>query len=176
MNVPNMISGLRIVLSPLFVYYYMAGSLKKAAAVLVICAVSDMLDGMIARRFNMITRLGKILDPVADKLIQAAMMFCISLRLPQIWILLGLHVFRELLLSAVGLYVIHCTGQVCSAKWYGKLCTAVIYVSMLLLLVLPDMQPELTMLLLFLCSALVLMCLILYLADYLRILRKRSVT
>ena len=175
MNIPNIISCIRILLVPLFIHFYVEGSIWKAAAVLLVCGFSDILDGMIARRFNMVTDLGKILDPVADKLIQAAMMICAATRLPQLWLLLGLHVFRELTLSAVGLYVVRSTGLVCSAKWYGKLCTAFIYFSMLLLLLVSDIPKTLVTALLISCGGLIVMCLFMYLGSYMRMLRQRRI-
>lgn len=175
MNIPNIISCIRIMLVPLFVYFYISGSIGMAAVVLIGCALSDVLDGMIARRFNMVTDLGKILDPVADKLIQAAMMLCLALKMPQLWLLLGLHVFRELVLSAMGLYVMRVTGLVCSARWYGKLCTAVIYGSMLILLAVPGVPEKLAAALVFICAGLIVMCLFLYFSAYLRLLRRRRI-
>lgn len=175
MNIPNLISCGRILLVPLFVYSYIKGNTWAAAAVLLISGLSDILDGMIARRFNMVTDLGKILDPVADKLIQAAMMFCLAIKLPQLWYLLGLHVFRELLLGVMGVYVLRSTGLVCSAKWYGKACTVIIYISMLSLLAMPDMPGQIVNALLVLCSALIGFCMFMYLSCYLRILRQRRI-
>lgn len=174
MNIPNTISCIRILLVPLFVHFYIKGDIRAAAAVLMGCALSDVLDGMIARRFNMVTDLGKILDPVADKLIQAAMMLCLALRLPQLWLLLGLHVVREVLLAAMGFYVMRVTGLVCSARWYGKLCTAIIYGSMLTLLAVPELPESFVTTLVFICAGLIVMCLFLYFSAYLRVLRGRK--
>ena len=67
---------------------------------MLLCALTDVLDGYIARRFNMVTELGKALDPVADKLIQAAMMLCAAARTPLVWLLLAAHVLRETLMAA----------------------------------------------------------------------------
>lgn len=175
MNIPNIISCIRILLVPLFVHYYIRGDIWAAAGVLMGCALSDVLDGMIARRFNMVTDLGKILDPVADKLIQAAMMFCLALRLPQLWLLLGLHVMREVLLAAMGFYVMRVTGLVCSARWYGKLCTAVIYGSMLILLAVPDVPEKFVVTLVLICAGLIVMCFFSYFSAYLRVLRRQRI-
>lgn len=171
MNLPNLISSLRIILVPLFVLSYIDGRIYTAVTLLLLCALSDMLDGMLARKLNMVTDLGKILDPVADKLIQAAMMLCIALELPQMWLLLILHVFRELVLSAMGLLVIKRTGQVCSAKWYGKLCTAFIYTEMPLMLLVQSMPNWLADGLLLCSAGLMLLCLLLYLMEYLQLLK-----
>ena len=99
MNIPNMISIVRILLTPVFAVLYVRGALWQAMGVLLLCAVSDVLDGAIARRFNMVTDLGKALDPAADKLIQIAMMLCAATRTKAAWLLLALHLIRELSLA-----------------------------------------------------------------------------
>jgi len=96
-GIPNMITMLRIVLTPLFVRFYLEGQQGAAMAVLFVAAMSDMLDGFIARRFHMITPLGKVLDPVADKLLQLGMLLCLADRGAIVWLLLLLHLMRQLL-------------------------------------------------------------------------------
>lgn len=172
MNIPNLISAARIFLVPLFVSYYLNGKVTAAMGVVLLAAASDVLDGAIARRFNMVTKLGKILDPVADKLMQAAMMLCAALETPAVWLLLGLHVLREAVLSMTGLHVILVTGQVHSAKWYGKLCTALIYACMGALLLFPRMPEHTASVLVLCCIVPVSACLVMYLGNFLRILRE----
>ena len=171
MNIPNMISIFRILLTPVFAVLYVRGALWQAMGVLLLCAVSDVLDGAIARRFNMVTDLGKALDPVADKLIQIAMMLCAATRTKAAWLLLALHVVRELSLTALGARVLQTTGKVYSARWYGKLCTAVIYIVMAGVLFWPDMPEKLMNGGITLCAALIGLCLLLYGAKYLRLLK-----
>lgn len=172
MNIPNLISIGRIFLVPIFAMLYVQGNVTAAMGVLLLSAASDVLDGAIARRYNMVTELGKILDPVADKLIQAAMMLCAASRAPGIWLLLALHVLRELSLAAMGLHVIRVTGHVYSAKWYGKLCTAVIYAVMICALAFPKLPQTLIDSGVMLCVVLVAVCLCLYMVNYLRILQQ----
>ncbi len=172
MNIPNAISLFRIALVPVFMAAYSAGNLYWTLAVLLLCGASDILDGAIARKFNMVTQLGKVLDPVADKLIQAAMMLCAAGRMPQMWLLLTLHVLRELSLAALGLYVKRTTGQIHSARWYGKLCTAFIYVLMLSLLLFPQMPEMLAGIGMALCGALMAFCMVMYTLDFIAILRE----
>lgn len=171
MNLPNLISFSRILLAPFFAVLYLRGNVPGAVAVLLICAASDVLDGAIARRFGLVTQLGKALDPVADKIIQAAMMLCAAREAPSVLLLLSLHVLRELSLAAMGLYVLRVTGRVYGARWYGKLCTAVLYVFVVSLLAFPGLPPVFEGLGVALCSALILLCLVLYTRDYVRILR-----
>lgn len=171
MNIPNMISMVRILLTPVFAVLYVRGALWQAMGVLLLCAVSDVLDGAIARRFNMVTDLGKALDPAADKLIQIAMMLCAATRTKAAWLLIGLHIVRELSLRRSGrVCAVHRKGVL--ARWYGKLCTAVIYIVMAGVLFWPDMPGALMHGGIALCAALIGLCLLLYGAKYLRLLRQ----
>ena len=172
MSIPNLISIGRIFLVPIFAMLYVQGEVAAAMGVLLLSAASDVLDGAIARRYNMVTELGKILDPVADKLIQAAMMLCAASIAPGIWLLLALHLLRELSLAAMGLHVMRVTGHVYGAKWYGKLCTAVIYAVMISALAFPSLPQTLIDSGVLLCVVLVAACLFLYMINYLRILRQ----
>lgn len=174
MNVPNMISIVRILLTPVFAVLYVRDALWQAMGVLLLCAVSDVLDGAIARRFNMVTDLGKALDPAADKLIQIAMMLCAATRTNAVWLLLALHLVRELSLAVLGARVLQCTGKVYSARWYGKLCTAAIYIVMAGVLFWPDMPGALMQGGIALCAVLIGLCLLLYGAKYLRLLRQSA--
>lgn len=170
MTIPNMLSLLRICLVPVFAALYLKGLVLQAMAVLLISAATDVLDGAIARRFHMVMELGKVLDPIADKLIQAAMMLCAASVTPCVWLLLGLHVLRELCLSLMGLHVMRVTGNVYGAKWYGKLCTAAIYVVMIALMAFPALPRAAADAGVLLCAALVGFCMCMYFMNYLRIL------
>ena len=171
MNIPNILSLLRIALVPAFLALYTHGRVLQAMAVLLLSAATDVLDGAIARRYDMVTDLGKVLDPVADKLIQAAMMLCVAARTPSAWLLLGLHALREGCLSLVGLHVLRVTGRVYGARWYGKACTAAIYAVMIGLLAFRSIPPHTADAAVLLCAGLVGLCLILYLTRFMRILR-----
>ena len=149
----------------------MPGRRDQMLRTMLLCALTDVLDGYIARRFDMVTELGKALDPVADKLIQAAMMLCAAARTPLVWLLLAAHILRETLMAAAGLYMLRVLGQVYGAQWYGKVCTALIYAVMIALLLFPDMPEPLAAGGVFTCVFMVLMCLVMYLADYARVLR-----
>lgn len=171
MNLPNLISLSRIALAPLFAALYTRGRVLQALAVLLLAAASDLLDGAVARRFHQVTDLGKILDPVADKLMQAAMMLCAAARTPAVWLLLGLHLLREGCLALLGLRVLQVTGRVWSARWYGKACTALLYAVMIALLALPELPAGLEAAALAACAGMMLLCLCLYFRRFCRILR-----
>ena len=172
-NIPNALSILRILLTPLFAALYLRGQTGAAVAVLLLCALTDVLDGYIARRFDMVTELGKALDPVADKLIQAAMMLCAAARTPLVWLLLAAHILRETLMAAAGLYMLRVLGQVYGAQWYGKVCTAVTYAVMLSLLVFPGMSRRMSNSLIGVCLAVTAMAFIGYVNFYHRVRKTR---
>ena len=174
MNIPNAISLFRIALVPPFVLAYVRGQTQNALLLLLICAVSDVLDGAIARKFNMITSLGKILDPLADKLLQATMLLCAAGRFPGMWLLFSLQLLREISLGALGLYVMKSTGRIHSARWYGKLCTAALYALMLSLLLVPDMPAAAVQAATLVCSGLMIICLVMYALDFIGILREEE--
>ena len=94
LTIPNILSLMRICMIPLFVWTYLAKENYMAtAAILILSGLTDLTDGMIARRFNMVSNLGKALDPFADKLTQAAIMICLGYRFPRILILLAVLFF-----------------------------------------------------------------------------------
>lgn len=97
------------------------------ACVLILSGLTDLADGYIARRFNMTSDLGKALDPVADKLTQAAMMLCLLTRFRLMLIPLSIIVIKELVTGVFSLVVIKKTGRVMSADWHGKLTTLLLY-------------------------------------------------
>ena len=125
-SIPNLLSYFRLLLIPLFIQLYIRGDFTEALITLAASGLSDIIDGRIARKYNMVTDLGKVLDPVADKLTQCAMMICVATRYPAMWWLLGVHVVKELIMIVVGYYVLKKTDTVNSAIWCGKLCTGVI--------------------------------------------------
>lgn len=170
MSIPNMISIGRIFLVPVFALLYTQDKVMAAMGVLLLAAASDVLDGAIARRFHMETELGRALDPVADKLIQATMMLCALWRTPSVWLLLGLHVLRELSLGIMSLHVLRITGHVYSAKWYGKVCTACVYMVMIAALAFPQIPDRIIDLGVMICTLLMACCLLGYMLNFQKIL------
>ena len=129
LTVPNAMSVLRILLAPIFAAFYLKGHLPAAVITLAASGVTDMLDGLIARRFNQITDLGKMLDPLADKLTQGVVALCIAIRFPSIRPLLLLFILKELLMLGCALVLLKKHKRPCAAKWYGKVATVMFYVS-----------------------------------------------
>lgn len=132
-TIPNVISMFRILLIPFFIwsYAYLQNSLL-TVILLAVSGVSDVLDGFIARKFNMVSDLGKALDPVADKLTQLAMIFCLVFRFRYMIIPFILLAVKEIIAATTGMAVIKATNKVRSAEWHGKAATACVYIMMIM--------------------------------------------
>lgn len=169
-SIPNILSYFRLLLIPLFIVLYVQEDFTEALITLAASGLSDILDGRIARKYNMVTDLGKVLDPVADKLTQCAMMICVAMRYPAMWWLLGLHVVKEAVMLIMGWYVLKRTDTVNSAIWVGKLCTGVIYAVMMLHVILPHLPQPVSVGCTIVCAGLIVLSLIVYTARYVKIL------
>lgn len=128
-TIPNLLSMFRIVLIVPLVAFFINKNYIAAVLCIVLSGLSDMFDGMIARRFNQITKLGKILDPIADKLTLVAVIVCIGILIPSVGILVIILASKDILMLLGGAYLIHRGITPPAAKWYGKTATVVFYLS-----------------------------------------------
>ena len=128
-NIPNALSILRIILIVPFVIYFMHNQIVPAGIVLIVSGLTDMLDGMIARRFNQFTELGQMLDPLSDKLTQGAVAVCLAVEQPVLIPLLAIFVLKEILMVAAACMLIKKNKKPSGSKWYGKVATILFYVS-----------------------------------------------
>ena len=161
-TIPNFMSLFRIVLLPFIIWLYWKGSFDVAAALLIVSALTDMLDGVIARKFNMVSDLGKMLDPLCDKLTQAALLVCLAFRYPYVWLVFALLAVKDLVVSLLGAAAIRHRGTVHGAQWYGKACTVILESVVAVLILFPRIPEGYVMPLLGLCAAAILFSLIMY--------------
>lgn len=131
LTLPNILSFFRLMLIPLIVYLFETEQYWWAFGALLLSGATDVVDGWIARTFHLVSDFGKALDPVADKLTQIAVLFCL---MREYWWVLAVLIFKEVFIGVMTLIALHKTGSVYSAGWYGKLCTVVIYLSMFILI------------------------------------------
>ena len=145
-TIPNMLSLFRLVLIPVYVDIYMNATEMHeyflAASILAVSCLTDMIDGKIARHFNMISTLGQILDPIADKLTQFTLTLCLSIKYPVLQFVLVLFVIKEGFQCIVGLVNLRRGKMLPGALMAGKVCTTVLFVSLILLVLLPDLNPS----------------------------------
>lgn len=115
----------------------------------------------------MITELGKFLDPLADKLTQGTLILCLSSRYPLMWGLVALFFIKEGFMAIAGALMLRHNGRkLDGAMWFGKLCTAVLYLVMFLLLLFPSLPTAAVSMLIFLCGAVMLFTLFKYLPVF----------
>ena len=127
-TVPNLLSFFRLCLIPVIIWSYcVKNNPLLAGEILLLSGLTDLADGYIARRFHRISNLGKILDPVADKLTQAAMLICLFTRFPHVLLLIVIMAGKELYMVVSGCLVIQKTGKVHGADWHGKIVTFLLY-------------------------------------------------
>lgn len=131
MNIPNLLSIIRLILVPVFTYeFVVCDDFFTAGILLVISGITDCLDGFIARKFNMITNLGKILDPLADKLTQVMTVFCLAMKdYPIMWYLFAFLIAKDLVLLLGGIFIYKKKESVVSSNWFGKTATIIFYVA-----------------------------------------------
>ena len=127
-TIPNLLSLLRLAMIPLLLWLYLQKQeYLWTAVVVVLSGATDIFDGLIARKYDLISDLGKVLDPIADKLTQIAMLYCLGTSFPEIRILLVMLVVKEVLTGIMSLVSIRRTGKVESAQWHGKVTTVLLY-------------------------------------------------
>ena len=107
LTLPNILSFFRLCLIPLIVWQYVGKrNYLMALYLLALSGLTDIADGIIARSFNMISDFGKAFDPVADKLTQIAMLFCLVTRFRMMWLPLILLIIKELFAGVTGLMMV----------------------------------------------------------------------
>ena len=133
-TLPNIISFFRILLIPLFAVVYFKDELANnyfwAFLIILISGVSDIADGLIARKFNMVSDLGKVLDPIADKLTQAVVLLCLLIEHMVILPVFIVLFIKELLTLFAAIFILTNGNKPISSRWFGKLSTVVIFITM----------------------------------------------
>ena len=138
MNLPNKITLFRVFMIPIFLVFMLIPDMPNgryiAGGIFIIAALSDLLDGYIARKHNLITNFGKFMDPLADKLLVSSALICfVELNLLPAWIVIVI-VSREFIISGFRL-IASDSGIVIAAGWWGKLKTNVQMVMSVMLII-----------------------------------------
>lgn len=143
-TIPNLLSLFRLVLIPVYVVIYLNAQDDTdhyiAAGILAVSCLTDAIDGKIARHFNMISTVGKILDPIADKATQFTLIVCLAIRNPVLWILVCLFFIKECFQLIAGLMTLRKGQMLSGALISGKICTTVLFVSLIVLVMMPHLS------------------------------------
>ncbi len=135
-NIPNLLTSLRLIIVPVMGYFLYMGNYLPAMILFAFGGFTDVLDGYIARKYNLITKWGKFFDPLADKLMQiTALVFLVLQRfIPTI--VLVVVIIKEALMLTGGIMLYRKGKTVIGANWYGKLATVIFYFAILVTIIL----------------------------------------
>ena len=172
LNIPNVFTIVRIILIIPFVFSVIQENYFRAGIVLLLSGLSDFLDGFFARKFNLVTKFGKILDPVADKLTLIAVMACTAAKFKELLPFMIILIVKELLMLVAGAILLKNKKRSFAAKWYGKAATVFFYFSIITIIWLKAMfdvsNVALNVTLMIVTALLMLFALIMYFLLFLR--------
>lgn len=145
-TIPNFLSLFRLLLIPVYVYLYLnaerTSQYVAAGLVLALSCLTDMVDGKIARKCHMISKVGMLLDPVADKATQTTLLICLSMKYPVLYPVLALLVIKETF-QLIALIIAYLNGKMLpGALFIGKVCTTVLFVSLIALVLFPEIPSQ----------------------------------
>lgn len=170
LSIPNLMGYFRLAMIPVFAYLYLNAvtdaDYYRAALVMGVSSITDLFDGMIARKFNMITEFGKFLDPLADKLTHGAVLLCLLSRYRLILLLLVMFVAKEGFMLVMGAIKLRQGKKLDGAKWFGKCCTALLFTVLFFFLLFPRLPLAVVNGLILLCAAAMAATLFLYIQVF----------
>lgn len=170
LSVPNLLSLLRLLLIPVYILIYVNASKPVdyflSGAILAFSCLTDMIDGKIARKYNMITTLGKVLDPLADKATQFALILCLAIRYPILRVLVALFVIKESFMLIAGCINFLKGRMLKGALMSGKISTTVLFVSLILLVIFPGINDTMRYIITTIDAAVMLYAFIDYATTY----------
>ncbi len=174
-TIPNMLSILRILLIPVIIYFYVVKKDYNSTTFVVLFSVlTDIVDGFIARRFNMITDFGKFLDPVADKATQLTVLICLITRFKLMIIPFVVLAVKEISSLAIRFVVYKRTETVDGAKWHGKTATGIVIATIILHLLWGDIPSGVSFGVICFCTAFMVFSFVLYTADCIKCLKNHG--
>lgn len=177
-TIPNLLTYLRIILIVPFVICFLNQNYVLSMILIGVSALSDCCDGFIARKFNQVTDLGKLLDPVADKLTLLSVMVCITIFTPVVLPVMAILVVKDIAMLIGGSRLLKKGITPPAAKWYGKIGTIVFYFSVILIVFLKAVynyeNPVLSLILLSITAIVMIYALVQYYLIYLQLLKGKK--
>ena len=165
-HIPNILSSFRIVLIPVFVWQMLSDNTFIAAIILAVSGLTDLLDGFLARRFGWVSDLGKVLDPVADKLTQVTVCVLLAIKMPRYWYFFALLLLKEVVMLLLGGWLVKRRVHLEGAKWFGKIVTTLFYVIMVIIIFFPGIPDAAVLLLLSLVTVVALVAGLMYIPQF----------
>ena len=166
-HIPNALTILRFFLIPFIVYYLVKDNYIAAFILLFISGLTDVLDGTIARKFNLITNFGKLIDPLADKITQISILFTLLFKgIIPLWIVV-IVLLKEAFMVC-GASFLYGRDLVVSSKWYGKAATVLFYLAIALSLIIKhfSLNKSFDIAIYYLALGMTIFSLIMYFRDF----------
>lgn len=165
--IPNILTTVRLIFVPIFAFLVLGGHPAAAAVVFTLSGVTDIIDGYIARKYQMITDFGKVYDPFVDKLMQITAVVCLVIaEVIPLWILI-IVIVKEVSMIVIG-GILYLRKIVVHSNWYGKVATVVFYAIVFLFIVWRQMPSVCTYALLVIMIFAMAFSAIAYLVDTIR--------
>jgi len=165
--VPNILTVLRFFLIPFTIYFLTRNEYIAAMIILTISGLTDILDGAIARKFNLITNFGKLIDPLADKITQVSILGTLVVKnIIPLWILVVVLVKEAAMVA--GASFLYGKELVVPSKWYGKAATVLFYLAIVLSMIFRDLkiQNSIDLIIYYIAVAMTIFSLIMYFREF----------
>lgn len=179
LNIPNILSVFRIVLVPFFAIAYFSdlGNAKiYATGIYLLAAATDYLDGRIARKYNLVSKLGRILDPLGDKLMTFAVLTCITIEgLVPAWAVV-IFFIKEVLMAVGGLLIYNRLTDMPSSNYFGKSATVVFIIVGVMLMLFKNIPKIYATAMIAFAIIVMLVAFVSYLIQYVKIIRAQKST
>lgn len=143
-NIPNILSVIRLIMIPIFVIVFLSDIEHKSIISFVVFTLAwctDVLDGYLARKNQWITEVGKILDPLADKLMQVAALVCLVILERLAIYVIVVVVIKEMMMAIGAFIIVHKKKSVAPSTWVGKLATFLLFVAVSVLILIESPSP-----------------------------------
>ena len=183
-TIPNLLSYMRLILVVPFVYYFIRGLYDDprhyitAAVCIGISGLTDCFDGLLARKLNQVTSLGKILDPLADKITLIAVAVCMVIYIPALLPLMIVLFVKDFTMLICGLILLVKKIPLPASRWYGKVATVVFYISVIVIIFLKAVyqyeNPTLVLVLFCITAAVMIFALLNYSRMFLDLLKENK--
>ncbi len=173
-TIPNVLSLIRLLLIPLFAVLYLKSDTMPvlvywALAALFLSGLTDLFDGAIARRFNQISEIGKLLDPIADKLTQITVLICVTVQHKELLPLAVICLIKETLQVIGGWILLSKKDIIRGSQWFGKISTALFYAVMLAIIFWKNMPSTVLVILVLLVAVAMLFSFFSYMAVFFKL-------
>ncbi len=159
-NIPNLLSLLRIISAPVFLYFFFFGDLAVALSIFAAAGITDVFDGILARKYGWVTSAGKILDPLADKLVQTCVLIALAYSKIINYAILAIFVIKELLTLIGAILVWRKKSVIAVSNTFGKISTVSFYIAMGVIMLINTLKKAVNINLLFERITVITLCVV----------------